>query len=145
MQSLPAQCSGRAEPREHLPALHSPLEDLLTSHARERIAIRQVIEFHKSNKTLGYFFQAADVKDHSRAKHSIDLLLDEDAATKALDATYWARAINLTDVLDVMPADDRNKWHDSIQRHETLPLRGKRFTPRLKICFCAGRSFSASA
>lgn len=122
MQALPAQCSGRVEPREHLPALRSPIEGLLTSHARERIAIRQVIEFHKSNKALGYFFQAADVKDHSRAKHSIDLLLDEDAAAKALDATYWARAINLTDVLDVMPADDRNKWHDSIQRHETPPF-----------------------
>lgn len=122
MQVLPAQCSGQAEPREQLPALRSPLDGLLTSHAQERIAIRQVVEFHKSNRALDYFFDAAKAKDQSHAKHSIDLLLDEDAAAKALDATYWARAINLTDVLDVMPADDRNKWHDSIQRHETPPF-----------------------
>ena len=36
-------------------------------------------------------------------------------ATKILDSEYWEKALGLTDVLDHMPASQRNKWKDDIE------------------------------
>lgn len=95
------------------------LDDMLESYAREREAIRQVVSFHRDNSALRYFIEGADVNGSALARVSVAHLLNEDAAAKALDATYWARAIRLTDVLELMPAVERNKWHECIARHNT--------------------------
>lgn len=40
-------------------------------------------------------------------------------AQKALDAEYWDRVVNMTDVLEYMPAKDRNKWVENISECQT--------------------------
>ena len=44
------------------------------------------------------------------------------AREKAVDAELWQRAMKLTDVLEYMPADKRNDWHEQIRKHKTPPF-----------------------
>lgn len=48
----------------------------------------------------------------------VSRLFNVEKAIAALDADMWQQTLNMTDVLDVMPAARRNEWHDAIQRHQ---------------------------
>ena len=41
-----------------------------------------------------------------------------DGAVAALNSAYWAKAMQLTDVLDLMPQARRDAWHASIREHK---------------------------
>lgn len=102
-------------------ALRSPLEALFLAHKNEKQSISGIAEFlgDKTNGALSYFFSAASVHDRWADTLKLDRLFDAAQATKALDASYWQRAIQLTDVLDIMPAQKRNEWNESIRTHDT--------------------------
>ena len=46
-------------------------------------------------------------------------LADAAQARSALDARYWQRAIEWVDVLDLIPAAQRNEWQDLIREQRT--------------------------
>lgn len=102
-------------------AIRSPLEALFISYDRSKEQILGISEFlgNKNNSALNFFFQAASVHDRWASTLQLDRLFDSAAAIKALDAASWQKAIMLTDVLDVMPAQKRNDWNESIRQHET--------------------------
>lgn len=101
--------------------LRSPLESLFIAHEQAVHAIHGIAGFlgKKDNAALNYFFKAAQVHDRWAATIQLDRLFDASSAVKALDADYWQRAILLTDVLDIMPAEKRNEWNESIRQHTT--------------------------
>ena len=45
-----------------------------------------------------------------------------ETAIKALDAHFWQRALELTDVLDTMPQARRDEWHDQISKRQAPPF-----------------------
>ena len=48
----------------------------------------------------------------------VDALFKLDGAVAALNSAYWAKAMQLTDVLDLMPQARRDAWHASIREHK---------------------------
>lgn len=68
---------------------------------------------------VGYFLDG-NGSDRSRySTPSVERLFQLDGALAALNAAYWAKAINLTDVLDAMPQKRRDEWNQSIREHKT--------------------------
>lgn len=67
---------------------------------------------------LSYFLEA-NARDQRYGAPSIGGLFQVDRALAALNAAYWAKAINLTDVLDAMPQARREEWHKSIREMST--------------------------
>jgi len=68
-----------------------------------------------------YFFQAAAANDY-KGSCNVGEIFQADRAIKAVDAELWQRAMKLTDVLEYMPADKRNDWHEQIRKHKTPPF-----------------------
>lgn len=58
--------------------------------------------------------------DNSRwAAPSVERLFQPGGAVAALNATYWSKALALTDVLDLMPQKRRDEWNKSIMERTT--------------------------
>lgn len=100
-------------------ALYTPLDGLIAEYRKEREAIEQIAGY-VAGKTdvISYFIEGAK-KEKGYGAVSARTLFDLEPAVRALDAYYWSRAMQLTDVLDVMDAKRRNEWSNLIQKHET--------------------------
>lgn len=72
-------------------------------------------------ETAGAFryFLDGNGSDSRWSAPSVERLFQLDGAIAALNAAYWAKAINLTDVLDAMPQARRNEWDKSIREMST--------------------------
>lgn len=100
--------------------LHNPLELLFAQYRVDRDGIECIAGYVADAKQMHYFFEAA--KQDNRHLGSAAEVFKLEPALRALDATYWQRAMFLTDVLEYMPAEKRNEWHDQIQKHKTPPF-----------------------
>ncbi|MFC3109480.1 DUF4942 domain-containing protein [Undibacterium arcticum] len=46
-------------------------------------------------------------------------MFEQEPAIKALDAVFWSKTISMTNILEVMPAKDRNEWNEQLRTHST--------------------------
>jgi hypothetical protein len=106
------------------PASADLVDGLIGSYRAMRSRIEQVAEMMHGETAgaVGYFIEAAKVDDRHACFLSVERLFNRDAAIAALDASYWSRAINMTDVLDAMPQARRSEWHEAIRSHKAPPF-----------------------
>lgn len=72
----------------------------------------------EARNALHYFIEGAK-HENERYGLTVDSLLNVEAAVKALDADYWNRAMDLTDVRECMPQARRTDWYELIRTHAT--------------------------
>ena len=60
--------------------------------------------------------------EHRRDRVRLDRLFLAEPAIRVLDARMWAKAIDLTDVRNMMPAADRNQWDENIRKFDVVPF-----------------------
>lgn len=89
-------------------------------HARKGIAeLAAYMREHLAGgaSVLDYFMEGNATED--RGRYSLRLsaaqLFDEEGAVRALNSAYWSKALNLTDLLNLMPQKRRNEWHEVIR------------------------------
>jgi hypothetical protein len=63
---------------------------------------------------LHYFAEYAGKQDRHLSSSTVDALFNVEGAIAHLNAAYWSKAMQLTDVLDAMPQKRRNEWHSQI-------------------------------
>lgn len=98
------------------------VDTLVAQYRAERMNISKVATVMKAPEAvsaLAYFVDALDIGERHFSTSRVLGLFNEDAAVAALNASYWSKAIALTDVLDLMPQARRNEWHTSIREHKT--------------------------
>lgn len=105
----------------HSIALNSPLDRLFAQYTQERAEVERIAEFVSSAKAMCYFFDGAQVEQRS-FHASVSEVFKLEPAIKAIDATYWQKAMELTDVMEYMPAGKRNEWHEMVCKHKTPPF-----------------------
>lgn len=91
--------------------------------ARERITtVAQFAAGDTCKAVIDYFLGGNANED--RGRHSMQMsaaqMFQEDGAVAALNAAYWSKALNLTDVYDAMPQARRDEWNKVI-REQTAP------------------------
>lgn len=103
------------------PIRFETLADVFASYERDRERMAEIAAlFDGSRAALVDHFVAANV---DRGHHvCTERLFALDPAVKALDAAYWQRALELTDVIEAMPAKRREEWHRLVTEHETPPF-----------------------
>ena len=101
------------------PALHSPVQSLIGQYEQERNEVLTISAFVLGKSSVMGYFMAAAMVEHHGPSITAPRLFQAEPALRALDASYWARAMALTDVLECMPADMRNEWTRQIRQHET--------------------------
>lgn len=86
------------------------------SHARRIAQMSAVLDSQGMTATLQYFIDG-NIRD-GRAHIYVRDILDASKAMKALDADFWNRALQKTDVLDLMPKKRRDEWSEQIRNHK---------------------------
>lgn len=98
--------------------------DVLVAQYREnRAHIQQVGEFmagRDMQRAMGFFFKAQEAR--YRTFPDVGRIFDVEGAVKALDAHYWQRALETTDVLDFMPDGRRQEWFEQIREFKCPPF-----------------------
>lgn len=64
---------------------------------------------------MHYFLDAAARKDRHHSAPSVADLFQLAPAIASLNAAYWSKALQLTDVLDTMPQKRRDEWSEQIR------------------------------
>lgn len=102
------------------PASTDMVDGLIGQYKLERNRIEQVAEIMAGELggVVHHFIEGN--KSDRDGWYRLDKLFDRAGAVAALNASYWQRALGLTDVLDVMPQKRRDEWHDHI-RNKTTP------------------------
>jgi len=100
--------------------LYNPLNSLFGEYSSIVGRVHSVATAIDGRATR-YFFEAAAANDY-KGSCNVDEIFRLDRAIKAVDAEFWQKAMKLTDVLEYMPADKRNDWHEQIRKHKTPPF-----------------------
>lgn len=96
-----------------------PIAALLAEYRDRReilVRVASIFADEQTRDVLRYFADGNDVSD--RGGYISDRMFELPGAIKTLNATYWQRALEATDVLDVMPAERRKQWRQQIERRD---------------------------
>ncbi len=103
------------------PAATDLVDGLIGQYRATRSRVEQIAEM-VTGETAGAVSYFLDGNGNDTGRYgmpSVERLFQLDGALAALNAAYWAKAINLTDVLDAMPQARREEWNKSIREHAT--------------------------
>lgn len=72
-----------------------------------------------------YFIEGNAGDDRMHRSIYLDKLFEVEGAVAALNAAYWSKLLNLTDVLDCMPAKRREAWFEQIRNPRGKQVHGQ--------------------
>lgn len=104
------------------PASSDLVDNLLGCHAQERQKIESlsaILSDNDAHLAVDHFLNGNRSDERYRSFSTIGELFAREGALAHLNATYWQKALLLTDVLDVMPAKRREEWNESIREMKT--------------------------
>jgi hypothetical protein len=96
------------------------VDGLVASYRQDRARIESAAAFINGPEcacVLNYFLEGNSDPDRGRTSLSsaASQLFQEEGAVAALNAAYWSKALNLTDVYNAMPQERRNQWNEQIR------------------------------
>lgn len=96
------------------------VDGLVASYRQDRARIEAAAAFINGPECVGvlnYFLDGNSDPDRGRTSLSsaASQLFQEAGAVSALNAAYWSKALNLTDVYDAMPQARRNQWNEQLR------------------------------
>ena len=98
-----------------LPAISTPLTALLSLYDGQRQDIERIAGYVQGETDVINYFMTGATHTHGFSTVNMTRLFEAEPAIRALDAHYWSRALNLTDVMEYMPAKRRNEWSEMIR------------------------------
>lgn len=85
-------------------------------HMRAKVErVAEVMSGPDLDGALHYFAEYAGKQDRHLSSSTVRDMFSLDGAIAHLNASFWSKAMQLTDVLDAMPQQRRNEWHAQIQ------------------------------
>lgn len=97
------------------------LKNLFDLFASRKSAILEFSKFAQGHKDIVHYFTEGNGGFYQEIAKKV---FDSEVALKSLSADFWSRVIDMTEILQVMPADARTKLREQIQKHQTAE-----FTP----------------
>jgi hypothetical protein len=124
--------------------------NLMEAYQVERANIERIEDLLRSTAraALGYYLD--NYCREGRVRPNVDAVFEKAGAIAALNADFWQRALDLTQVLDLMPQARRETWQEAIRKLKTpdfsletvvptiedlLASRGKYFAERIAGIF----------
>lgn len=104
------------------PMTPNSIDILIGEYKQQRKKIEQVHEALWDNglgSVIHNFIEGNGAELNVRHSPNAQKLFDKDGAIKHLNASFWDRALRMTDVLDLMPQNRRVEWHEQIRAMTT--------------------------
>lgn len=128
----------------YAPSTEGALDHLFTLRDGVKQRIEAIAGFMdgEARQALHYFIEGAK-QENDRHGIEVESLLNVDAAVNALDASYWNRAMELTDVRECMPQARRTDWHELIRKHATPEFTPENVIPTFQDLLSSRSKFFA--
>lgn len=100
------------------PASSDMIDGLIGQYQAMRRKVERVAEVMNGpdlEGALHYFAEYAGKQDRHLSSSTVEALFNLDGAIGHLNASFWSKAMQMTDVLDVMPQKRRDEWHEQIR------------------------------
>ena len=93
------------------------LDGLLGEYQQRRREIDQLAGLMRGDlgNVVHYFIEGNAGNENLHRSLYIDRLFNAEGAVHQLDAAYWSKALQLTDVYECMPQNRKNDWRDQLQ------------------------------
>jgi hypothetical protein len=107
-----------AGPTFFAPTSSGAIDLLLAQYQAMRVKIDRIADVMGSpdlEGALHYFGEYAKSNDQRLASSNVEQMFDREGAIAYLNAAYWSKALQLTDVLDLMPQKRRDEWNQQIR------------------------------
>lgn len=104
------------------PAPNDLVDNLMGRYHLERQKIESlaaILSDKDAHVAVDHFLNGNQRDERYRSLRNVNELFARDGAIAHLNAHYWQQALLLTDVLDVMPAERREEWNESIRQMNT--------------------------
>ena len=113
-----------AAPTENLPATWTMLDSLFGQYQNYVERINECTAFWKDTRNNGVFHYFLEGNaDINRGRTSLsggaEQLFNGQNAIAALNASFWCKALAMTDILSFMPQKRRDEWNKLISEHKT--------------------------
>lgn len=105
------------------PAPNDLVDSLIGRYTLERQKIESLAAIMvdiDAQTAIGHFLTGNFDRERYRAIPDVSEIFKRDGAIAHLNATYWQNALQLTDVLDVMPAKRREQWNEQIRNPQGI-------------------------
>lgn len=99
-------------------AVFTPLDALLSEYRKKKEDIIRIAGYVAGEADVMHYFVDGSRVEYGTSSFSVYSVFEQAPALRALDASYWAKAMALISVLDLMPADRRNEWEKQIREHK---------------------------
>lgn len=93
------------------------IDGLIGQYQSMRRKVERVAEVMNGPDLAGalhYFSEYAGKQDRHLSSSTVEALFNVEGAIGHLNAAFWSKAMQLTDVLDAMPQKRRSEWHEQI-------------------------------
>lgn len=100
------------------PAPTDLIDNLLAQYEAMRAKVERVADVMNGPDLAGalhYFAEYAGSQERHLTSSTVESLFNLEGAIAHLNASFWSKAMQLTDVLDVMPQARRDEWHAQIR------------------------------
>lgn len=100
------------------PAATDMVDGLISQYRVMRGKVERVAESMNGpdlEGALTYFAEYAASQDQRLSASSVTGMFNGDGAIAFLNAAFWSKALQLTDVLDLMPQKRRDEWNEQIR------------------------------
>jgi Domain of unknown function (DUF4942) len=100
------------------PASSDMIDGLIGQYQAMRRKVERVAEVMNGpdlNGALHYFAEYAGSSDRHLSSTTVNALFNLEGAISHLNASFWSKAMQMTDVLDVMPQKRRDEWNEQIR------------------------------
>lgn len=94
------------------------VDGLVGQYRSERAQVEEIASYFDvaRRSVMTYFIDGNRQMDNTRySELSAEKIFQLDGALAALNASYWSKALSLTDVLDCMPQKRRDEWAEQIR------------------------------
>lgn len=93
------------------------IDGLIGQYQHMRAKVERVAEVMNGpdlDGALHFFAEYAGKQDRHVSTSTVNSMFNLDGAIAHLNASFWSKAMQMTDVLDVMPQKRRDEWHRQI-------------------------------
>lgn len=128
----------------YAPSTEGAIDHLFAQRDAIKARIEAIANF-MDGETRSALHYCIDGAKHANERYGIsaDDLLNVERATKALDADFWNRAMDLTDVRECMPQDRRTDWYEQIRKHDTPEFIPDNVIPTFEVLLSSRAKFFA--
>ncbi|MDR8093117.1 DUF4942 domain-containing protein [Burkholderia gladioli] len=129
------------------PVASDLFDSLIGQYNADHAKIREIGELAQGQafRSAVSYFIAGNQVDSQRYNSlgRLEDLFQVEGATKALNSAYWQKALDLTDVIELMPQARRDEWSTAIREHTTPDFTEDAVRPTLQNLLSMRQQFLA--